>query len=660
MIEQRHILKYGYAFTGLFILLALAIAAKLFIIHLVEGPNLRAVASREVIREIPIEAERGNIYSSDGQLLATTMPVYDIHFDPVTVPFDQFANKLPALAKGLARELPHYKATRWEKNLQDARNQGQRYFPIAEDISYQKMQALRALPIFKQGQYQGGFIVEQQHHRKMPLGKIAERTIGRDQSHIAIGMEGAFENILKGKDGLRLKQKMQGGHWKPITDHFKVKPRHGLDLVSTLNTRMQDLVHHELLKALERFEADHGTAVVMDVQTGAIKAMANLGRTEEGTYYEKRNYAIWESTEPGSTFKLASVMALLEDGYADTGTVVNTGNGHLRIYNADIYDSSPVGYGKISLGEAFAYSSNVGIVKLMNRHYGDQPWQFIDRLYSLGLHKKLGLPIHGEGKPRIPTPDQSQWSGLSLPWMAFGYQVSFTPLQLLTLYNAVANDGQMVKPHLLQATRKHGQTLQQVQPEILQASICSESTCRALQTLLRRVVTHGTAQNINTKRLPLAGKTGTCELNYWKGAEHQYQASFVGYFPADKPRYSCIVVVNSPNYHRGYYGSTVAAPVFKNIAENIYAAAPQPLKVEKLPAKPDTFGREAQHQKILRALAPGKPLPPLEGLPGAALLSKLENLGFKVKIEGNGQVQWHYPPVGTVLSTNQMIELKLG
>jgi cell division protein FtsI (penicillin-binding protein 3) len=660
MTDQGHILKYGYTFTVLFILVALAIVAQLFMIQFGEGPQLRKQSEREVIREIPIEAERGNIYSSDGQLLATTMPVYDVHFDPVTVPFETFANELPALARGLAQELGLYRAARWEKKLQEARNQGQRYYPIAEQVSYQKLQRLRHLPIFENGQFKGGFIVEQKHYRKMPLGKIAERTIGRDRPHLSTGLEGAFERILEGRNGLRLKQKVKGGHWKPITDHYEVEPRNGLDLVSTLDTRMQDVAHHELLRALERYEADHGTAVVMDVQTGAIKALANLGRTEEGTYYEKRNYAIWESTEPGSTFKLASVLALLEDGFADTSTRVNTGNGHLRIYNANIYDSRPGGYGEISLADAFAYSSNVGIVKLINQHYGDQPRKFVDRLYNLGLHHKLGLPIRGEGQPFIPTPGQGKWSGLSLPWMAFGYQVSFTPLQILSLYNAVANDGQMVKPRLLEATRRHGRTLEEKNTQVLQASICSRRTCEALQALLRRVVTHGTAQNINSPQLPLAGKTGTCELNYWKGAEHQYQASFVGYFPADKPRYSCIVVINSPNYHRGYYGSAVAAPVFRNIAENIFAAAPKPLLTEKPLARKDTFGRQADIKATLRALRPGKPLPSLKGLPGAALLSRLENLGFQVKINGNGRVNWHYPPAGTVLTTKQLIELKLG
>lgn len=655
MSDHKGILNRSMGIAIPFFLLAIGVIAKLLSIQYWEGAELRARADREVIREVPIPAERGNIFSEDGKLLATTMPIYDIYFDPLTVEFETFANELPALAEKLAQEVGKRRASQWKQYLQEARNKGQRYLLITKGLTYREMREYREFPIFREGRFSGGMIAEQRNKRKMPLGKIAERTIGHQRPYYSTGLEGAFNGVLRGQDGRQLKQKVSQGNWKPMTDQYEVTPENGKDLTSTLDTRIQDVTHHELLRALERFEADHGTAVVMDVKTGAIRAMANLGRTSQGHYFEKRNYAIWESTEPGSTFKLASVLALLDDGHVDTNTMVQTGKGYLDIYGARIYDSNHEGYGSISLSKAFAVSSNVGIVKLMQEHYSDNPDQFVDRLYTIGLHNKLDLPIRGEGNPVIPTPGGEQWSGLSLPWMAFGYQVSFTPLQLLSFYNAIANDGMMVKPRLVEQLQQHGQPIQRFEPEVLHPQICSQATCRKLQKLLRKVVTEGTAQNIQSSKLALAGKTGTCELNYWKGETNQYQASFAGYFPADDPQYSCIVVINSPNYHRGYYGSAVAAPVFRAIAEQVHVAQPQAVKRIADEAE-NTFGLRPSIPEV-RA---GEPLPDLQGLPGATLLSRLENRGFKVRIEGNGQVQWQYPKPGTKITQDQLIELKLG
>ncbi|MGB0175576.1 MAG: penicillin-binding protein [Owenweeksia sp.] len=661
MNDNKSILNRSYLATLPFFLVAILVLFKLFMIQYVEGPELRTEAQSEVIREISIKADRGNIYSSDGKLLATSMPVYDIYMDPVTVDEEIFFQELPALSKALSRKFPERTASQWENYLRSRRKAGSRYVKLAQDISYTELQNVRQFPIFNLGRFKGGLVHEQKNYRKMPLGKIAERTIGYDRFNAQTGIEGAFSAFLSGTDGRRLKQKVSNGNWKPVSDQHEIEPKDGLDVVTTINTRMQDVVHHELLKALERFEADHGCAVVMEVETGAIRAIANLGRTEKGTYFEKRNYAVWEDTEPGSTFKLASVMIALEDGVADTNTLVDTENGIFSIYEKKVKDSNyhdgKGGYGKVSVKRAFEVSSNVGIVKLIYNNYQNNPNKFIDRLYNIGIHKKLDLPIKGEGVPQIPKPGDPNWSGISLPWIAFGYQVSFTPLQVLSFYNAIANNGKMVKPRFVEEIRQHGRVVEDNPVTVINPAICSKETLAKLRVMLEGVVENGTATNIQSDLVSMAGKTGTCQLNYWKQYTYDYQASFAGYFPADNPKYSCIVVINKPNYHRGYYGSTVAAPVFKAIAENIYLDTPrdwQPEEQDNTPAPP-TY-RKTQ----LTELSKVKALPDLTGMDGSEVIPALENMGYKVKMEGVGKIQWQYPPAGSKISTDRVIELKLG
>lgn len=658
MEDRKSILNRMYIVAIPFFLMAVFVLIKLFIIQYAEGPDLRARSQREAIREINIQADRGNIYSSDGKLLATSMPVYDLFFDPFTVDEQIFNDSIAALSSKLSQFFKERSARQWETYLRLKRDKKSRYVRLGEDVSFSQLQVIRQFPIFNLGRYKGGLIYEQENFRKMPLGKIAERTIGYDHLRGRTGIEGAFSNYLSGTDGKRLKQKVSNGNWKPVTDSYEIEPEDGLDVMTTIDTKVQDIVHHELLKALEKFEADHGCAVVMDVKTGAIRGIANLGRTEEGTYFEKRNYAVWESTEPGSTFKLASVMVALEDGIADTNTIVDTENGLYEIYQKRVKDSNykngQGGYGRVSLKRAFEVSSNVGIVKLIYDSYKDDPARFVDRLYTLGLHEPLGLPIKGEGTPYIPKPGDANWSGITLPWMAFGYQVSFTPLQVLTLYNAVANDGVMIKPRFIESISKHGKVVKQSEVEVINPTICSKETLAKVRSMLEGVVENGTATNLQNPLVKMAGKTGTCQLNYWKRDTRDYQASFAGYFPADDPQYTCIVVVNKPNNYRGYYGSTVAAPVFKAIAENIYLDTPRDLDQPK-----NTFAQLLETEEPMLSINP-KTIPDLRGKSGADALSILENHGYRVKIEGNGKVIWQYPPAGAKTGTSAMIELKLG
>ena len=575
MDQKRANMRY-LPFVVLLVLGLLAIPVRIITIQAIDGETLEQLERDHYVKPVPVEAVRGNIFSSDGKLLAITSPRYEIHFDAVTVPPALFQEQVGALARGLARVLGDQSAESYKRLLLEARNTGNQYTLIHRDVDYRVLTELRDLPIFSEGQYKGGLIVHRHNDRELPFGKLAERTIGYDRVGARVGVEGWYSHDLSGQEGCRLSQKISGGAWRPLPDASEVQPVDGSDVVTTIDVRIQDIAQRALLRSLEKFEADHGTAIVMDVKTGAIRAMVNLGRTSVNTYYEERNFAVWESTEPGSTFKLATLLALLEDGVADTADIVDTEDGVYSFYNVPVRDSRRGGYGKISLGRAFEVSSNIAMARLVNESYSDHPSKFIDRLYVLGLGEKTGVDIQGETAPHIPLPGSKEWSGISLPWISHGYGIKLTPLQMLALYNAVANDGEMVQPYLMKEIQRNGETLKTHEKVVVNPAICSSTTLAKVRDVLEKVVMYGTATNIAMGDVPLAGKTGTSKLKYWEDDEDArgYQSSFMGYFPADNPQYSCAVVVSRPNPKIGYYGNVVAAPVFAEIADQIIEYQP--------------------------------------------------------------------------------------
>jgi cell division protein FtsI (penicillin-binding protein 3) len=568
MIAEKNILKRFYVILLFLVVFAGLIVYKIIQIQMVDGEHYKAIADKTVYKSFIIEPNRGNLYDTNLNLLATSVPEYEIRFDAVTVPKEDFDENISALSKALGQFFN--KPTSYYKNrLIQAREQKNRYLFIAKNIDYGDLQTIKEFPIFNLGLYKGGFIVEQSIKREHPLGKVGRRTVGYND----VGLEGAFDEYLKGKKGKQFKQKISKGQWKPLNDGNSIEPEDGLDVVSTVDVNIQDIAHHALLRQLEIFKADHGSVIVMETKTGEIKANANLGRTEEGTYFEKRNYSVWESHEPGSTFKLISLAAALEDKVVDTAQVVDTHNGVISFYNRKVKDSRPGGYGKISVGKALQVSSNTVFSQIINDNYKDNPEKFVDRLINMGINQRLGLEIRGEGKPSIPHPDDKNWYGTTLPWMSFGYGVSMTPLQILSFYNAIANDGIKVKPRFIKRVMDKGQDIMVYdEPEILN-SVCTKETAKILQDLLKKTVESGTAENIYNKNFSMAGKTGTCQTEYWIESG-RYIASFAGYFPADNPKYSCIVTVHKPDKSIGFYGSQVAAPVFAEIAEKIYTKTP--------------------------------------------------------------------------------------
>jgi len=416
--------------------------------------------------------------------------------DAVTISDDAFEAGIKDLSIALSDMLGK-SAGYYENKIRKARVNKNRYLFITRNLSYNDYQRLKKFPIFKLGTYRGGLIMEQRTVREHPIGKIAERAVGYDDYRGRVGIEGSFYEFLRGKKGKRLKQKIAKGQWKPLNDNNEIEPIDGKDIITTIDLKIQDVAHHALLAQLGKFEADHGSVVVMETKTGEIKAISNLGRTSEGTYFEQRNYAIYESHEPGSTFKLMGMVVALEDKVIDTSDIIDTEKGVIRFHGKPVRDSHHGGYGEISAARVFEVSSNVGIVKIIDENYKDHPEKFIQGLDRMMVGQKIGLPIKGEGQPKIPNPkDKTSWNGLSLPWMAYGYGVSFTPLQTLTFYNAIANNGEMVRPRFVKEIRAQSNVVTRFEKEIMHPQICSQETIDKVKEMMLNVVKRGTADNI--------------------------------------------------------------------------------------------------------------------------------------------------------------------
>lgn len=666
-ITDKNILSRLYFVAGCMFFFALAVMVKLVTIQMVDGEKYRALAEQRTIKNFTIEPKRGNLYSDDGSLLATSVTKYDIRFDAITPQHKVFEQHIKPLSDSLSKALGR-SSSYYQNLLRKARVNKNRYLLIAKDLGYTEYARIKNFPLFNLGPYKGGVIVEQETKREYPLGGMAHRSVGYERVddkgyYTRVGLEGAFGSYLRGTEGHRLKQKIAKGQWKPITDYNEVEPKDGYDVVSTINVNIQDIAHHALLTQLEKYNADHGSVVVMEVATGEIKAISNLGRTKGGNYYERLNYAVGESHEPGSTFKLMSMIAALEDKAVDTSDVVDTENGIISFYGKKVRDSKRGGYGKITVSEVLERSSNVGIVKIIDNYYKNQPEKFVNRLYNMGLNEKLGMSIKGEGAPIIPHPnDKSRWSGIALQWMAYGYGVSLTPLQTLTFYNAVANGGEMVKPRLIKEVREWDKVIYKFDKDVINPSICSKETISKVQAMLKNVVEdkHGTGHRLYSPNFSMAGKTGTAQKDYADKSKMNYISSFVGYFPADKPKYSCIVVIHNPDKSVGYYGADVSGPVFKSVAQKIYTNSPLIDTIEELDNESEQTEKDykAYYAKVKKR---NEIIPNVEGMSGMDAISILENLGVRVKVEGNGigKVKSQSIKSGQKIESNQTIVLQL-
>lgn len=664
-VEDKHISYRIYIVAFVIFLMAMAIAIKLTNIQWVEGNYYRKLAKERTVKNFVIPANKGNIYSADGSMLATSIPNYEIRFDAAAPKSDAFEKNVKSLSDSLSVLLKKPKGF-FLNEFRKARANKNRYYLVARNLSYTEYIKIKGFPLFNLGAYKGGIIVQQETVREHPIGKIAERTIGYERktpngTPDGKGIEWAYRKYLNGKDGKILKQKIAKGQWKPIRDVNEVDPQDGYDVISTIDVFIQDIAHHALLKQLTDYQADHGCVVVMETKTGQIKAISNLGRAGDGSYYETTNYAIAESHEPGSTYKLVDLMTLLEDKKVDTSAVFDTHGGIIKYSGKSVRDSHEGGHGKISLARGFEVSSNTVMVQAVYNNYKNNPSEFVNHINNYGLNKPLGLSLQGEGKPFVPQPTDKTWSNISLPWMAFGYGVSITPLQTLTFYNAVANNGVMVKPQFVSEIKEWNRTIKKYDTQVINQKVCSQETISKLQAVLENTVKRGTGAKLYSKDFSMAGKTGTAQVNYAKngGSEKYYASSFVGYFPAKRPKYSCIVVVHKPSTaNNNYYGADVAGPVFKRIAQKIFTDAPSTneiknldRKIQKQESDYDTFYVKSQKQQLL--------IPNVKGMPGMDAVALLGNLGVKVKTNGIGKVKKQSIQPGENLSKNTIITLEL-
>ena len=664
---EKSIMNKLYFVSGVMFVFALLVVYKLITIQFVQGAEYRGLAEQRTIKDVKIPANRGNVFSVGGSLLATSVPKYDIRIDLVTPSNKNYKDFISALSDSLA-SFHGTSSSDFKRKLHLARQNKNRYFLLASNLGYSQYLRFRDFPLLNQGAFKGGLIVEQSTKRDYPMGVIAQRLIGYERfddlgNVTRVGIDGAFgEKYLRGIDGQRRKQKIGKGQWKPIDDFNQLEPQDGYDVYTTIDVNIQDIAHHALLEQLEKYKADHGTVVVMETKTGEIRAISNLGRNREGLYYERLNYAVGESHEPGSTFKLIALAVALEDKVVDTTSIVDTEKGVLSYYGKKVRDSKRGGYGKISIARAFEVSSNTGIVKAIHGAYKDNPEKFVDGLYRMNLQNSLELPLIGEGLSIIPDPriKNGRWSGIALEWMAYGYGVSFTPLQTLTFYNAIANGGVMVRPKFLREIKEIDASIETFETEVINPQICSKETVLKLQQLLKNVVQkeHGTGHKLYSEKFSMAGKTGTCQKDYSNKDQLNYISSFSGYFPADNPKYSCIVVIHEPDKSVGYYGADVSGPVFKKIAQKIYTDSPLIDEVDDVNLKSESVKSDYSQYYVV-AQKYKSVMPDLKGMSAMDAISILENMDLKVQVSGSGRVTSQSVKKGQKIKSQSLIKLEL-
>jgi cell division protein FtsI (penicillin-binding protein 3) len=576
---RQNILLRVYLSFGLIVLFAVAVLVRLGDVQFVEGQKWRAMADSLSTKYMTIEADRGNIYSVDGSLLATSIPEYELHMDTYAGGIQEdkvFFSKVDSLGMALSAYFKDKTAKEYSRILRSARAKKTRWLLIKRKVGYQDLKEVRTFPLYNIGKHTGGLIATQKNKRIRPFKFLAARTIGYKNENVSngVGLEGAYGEYINGESGKRLMQRMSGGVWMPINEDDEVAPKQGADIISTIDINMQDLAQNALEKQLITYDAHHGAVILMEVKTGEIRAIANYTKVAKGEYKETFNYAIAGNQDPGSTFKVASYMALLEDNMVDTNSMIGTGN--YQIPGKLIKDSHG-SIGVVTVKRAFEESSNAAIAQMVNTHYKNDQSKFTDHLYDWHLNEKLELQIPGEAQPVIKNPNNKSWNkNMTLPQMAYGYEMQLTPLKMLSFYNAIANNGKYIAPIFVKEIRKLGNPVKQFQARVINDQIASPKTIKKMQAMLEGVFTNGTGKTLASKFYPIAGKTGTAQVaddNRGYRGKRQYQSSFCGYFPADNPKYSLIVVINDPK--GAYYAAAVAGPPFREIADRIYASDTQ-------------------------------------------------------------------------------------
>lgn len=695
---KSNILFRIYLIGGLCSLFGVAVLGKVYHIQTYKQGYWKSLADSLTTNYFDVKAERGNIYSADDKLLATSVPYFELHIDFASKAMTNeiFKKNVDSLAFYMWKNFNKNTVQGYKEQLIKARKQKKRYYPLCANADYSLLKDIKKWPLFREGKFKGGLIVETHQERRNPYGHLAQRTIGliRDNAQ-DIGLEEASDSLLKGVNGKVLKQKIAGGEWVPIKGAGQIEPKNGYDIITTIDLGLQDITESTLMQAVTEYQADFGCAILMEVKTGAIKAIANLGKIKDATYSENYNYAIGLSNEPGSVFKIAGYLALFDDGFIKLTDSINSNHASAvfagQLLTDDGHNSQ---YSFLTPGKALAISSNVAIAKWITQFYGNNKQKFYNKLEDFGLTAAAHIDLKGESSPVIHKP--KDWSALSLPWIAHGYEVKFTPLQILTFYNAIANNGTRMKPYLVQQVLDNGNVIREYKPTSTKQKICKPEAAAMAKEILLRVVEdkNGTGRGISTPHYRIAGKTGTAKMSFGKtGYTDKNLSSFVGFFPADDPLYSCIVVIGGP---QGLFttGGAVSAPVFRTMADKIITSnikgnkainkdstiANKPLPFlkgtkeevnefnkrfnvkfdfkedwEYAFVKSDSFGKIG----IGKIDIEDATVPSVRGMLLDDAVYVLENKGLKVSFIGKGKVAGQSIPAGSQIIKGSLIQLVL-
>ncbi|WP_312287056.1 penicillin-binding transpeptidase domain-containing protein [Chryseobacterium gleum] len=652
--KRKKTLRWGYLFAVVALCVFVMFLARIVILQNTNVQEIKDDYINKNYREATLKAARGNLFASDGSILATTVMRYDIYLDFKTMKDTVYSNNIGALTDSLSKMFGKSRGE-FRQKFDEQKKKKNQYYTLVKGLDFDQYDRIRKFPIFKRGKNKGGFIVDRNYKRELATSEIGAGTIGMDNGELKSGLEGAFSKYLTGTDGKRLEQRINSSQWKPI-DFWKVQePVDGEDVYTTLDLRIQDIAHSALEKQLINFEAKHGTVIVMEVETGKVRALVNLRRTESGDYEDSYNYALKDNIEPGSTFKTISLLAAMDDGFIDENTTVNVGNGVWVYAKQRISDGH--GGGTYDISDVLAKSSNVGTAKLITKYYAEKPQIFLDHLKRWKLFDKMDIELPGITKPKIVTPENKRWNAATLASISYGYSSNINLLQLTTFYNGVANGGKMLKPLFIDKIMKDGKVMYSAKPEVMVNKMASEKAIKMMTSALTKAVEKGTGRSIFTPNLKMAGKTGTARFEYWLPGPMKYRASFAGFYPADAPKYTCYVMISEPNTAKGFYGGSVSAPVFKEIAGKTFLKTPQNIEKEMLVDKKVNLSKMVEPN--VKIAVNDKQMPNVVGLIGKNVIPQLENLGYRVDYKGVGRIKEQFPLEGTTISKNQRIYLSL-
>ncbi|WP_426481337.1 penicillin-binding transpeptidase domain-containing protein [Chryseobacterium sp. R2ACT005] len=652
--KRKKTLRWGYLFAVVALCVFVMFLARIVILQNTNVQEIKDDYINKNYREATLKAARGNLFASDGSILATTVMRYDIFLDFKTMKDTVYSNHIEALTDSLSKMFGKSRGE-FRQKFDEQKKKKNQYYTLVKGLDFDQYDRIRKFPIFKKGKNKGGFIVDRNYKRELATSEIGAGTIGMDNGELRSGLEGAFSKYLTGTDGKRLEQRINSSQWKPI-DFWKVQePVDGEDVYTTLDLRIQDIAHSALEKQLIHFEAKHGTVIVMEVETGKVRALVNLRRTDSGDYEDSYNYALKDNIEPGSTFKTISLLAAMDDGFIDENTTVNVGNGVWTYAKQRISDGH--GGGTYDISDVLAKSSNVGTAKLITKYYAEKPQIFLDHLKRWKLFDKMDIELPGITKPKIVTPQNKRWNAATLASISYGYSSNINLLQLTTFYNGVANGGKMLKPLFIDKIMKDGKVMYNAKPEVMVNKMASEKAIKMMTSALTKAVEKGTGRSIFTPNLKMAGKTGTARFEYWLPGPMKYRASFAGFYPADAPKYTCYVMISEPNTSIGFYGGPVSAPVFKEIAGKTFLKTPQNIEKEMLVDKKVNLSKMVEPN--VKVAVNDKQMPNVVGLIGKNVIPQLENLGYRVDYKGVGRIKEQFPLEGTTISKNQRIYLSL-